>query len=72
MSSSSITLSVISRTAIALAVLSALSLVAVLVLYFQEISVPPLIMAFGIFGLPIAFILAGVVIVANILKRRNS
>ncbi|MGO2052560.1 hypothetical protein ACT3UD_08295 [Glutamicibacter sp. 287] len=71
MSASSITLTVISRTAITLAVLSALSLAAVLVLYFKEISIPPIIMAFGVFGLPLAFILAGVVIIGNIRKRRN-
>ncbi|WP_404289290.1 hypothetical protein [Glutamicibacter arilaitensis] len=72
MSASSITLTVISRTAVTLAVLSALSLATVLVLYFQEISIPPIIMAFGVFGLPLAFILAGVVVIGNISKRRNS
>ncbi|WP_313812048.1 hypothetical protein [Glutamicibacter sp.] len=72
MSVSSITLNIVSRIAIVIAVLSALSLVATLVLYFQGISIPPLVMALGVWGLPAAFILAAVVVIGNIIKRRSN
>ncbi|MHA7159420.1 hypothetical protein [Glutamicibacter endophyticus] len=72
MSTSSTVISVISRTAIVIAALSTVSLIAILVLYFAEMSIPAVVMAIGIFGLPIAFILGGVVVVNNILQRRNS
>ncbi|GAA1412200.1 hypothetical protein AUR04nite_11140 [Glutamicibacter uratoxydans] len=72
MSASSLTLSIVSRVAIVIAVLSALSLVATLVLYFQQIAIPRAVMALGVWGLPVAFLLAAVVVIGNIIKRRNT
>ncbi|KSU66778.1 hypothetical protein [Arthrobacter sp. NIO-1057] len=71
MSTASKTLTVISRLAIVVAVISALALIGTLVLYFQHIAIPPVIMAFAVWGLPVAFVLAAVVVISNILKRRN-
>lgn len=71
-STASKTMTVISRLAIVIAVVSALALIATLVLYFQQIAIPPLVMAFAVWGLPIAFVLAAVVVISNIAKRRNT
>jgi len=71
-SASTVTLSIVSRTAIVIAVLSTLSLIATLVLYFQQISIPGIIMAFGIWGLPVACLLGVVVVIWNIVRRRNN
>ncbi|MFJ2620918.1 hypothetical protein [Glutamicibacter sp. NPDC087344] len=72
MSTLSVTMSVFSRLAIVLAIASALALVAVLVLYFQEITIPPMLMILGVWGLPVAFLLGGVVVIGNIIRRRNN
>lgn len=61
----------LSRLTIALAVISALALVAVLVLYFQEIAIPTAVMALGLYGLPVAFILGIVLVVYFIRQRRK-
>jgi len=71
-STTSKTMTILSRLAIIIAVVSALALIATLVLYFQHITVPPLVMAFSVWGLPVAFILAAVVVFSNIAKRRNT
>lgn len=65
-------MTVISRLAIIIAVVSALALIATLVFYFQQIAIPPLVMAFAVWGLPVAFVLAAVVVISNISKRRNT
>ncbi|UYQ78121.1 hypothetical protein OF385_02880 [Glutamicibacter sp. JL.03c] len=72
MSTASKTMTVISRVAIIIAVVSALALIATLVLYFQQIAIPPLVMAFAVWGLPVAFVLAAIVVISNIAKRRNT
>ncbi|UUX59571.1 hypothetical protein [Glutamicibacter halophytocola] len=72
MSTTSKTMTVISRLAIIIAVISALALIATLVLYFQNITIPPVVMAFAVWGLPVAFILAAAVVISNIAKRRNT
>lgn len=60
------------RFTVLLALVSALALVAVLVLYFQQISIPTFVMALGLYGLPVAFILGMVLVVYYINRRRNS
>lgn len=65
-------MTVISRLAILIAVLSALALVGTLVLYFQNIAIPALLMAFNVWGLPLAFALGIIVVIGNIAKRRNN
>ncbi|UXN31937.1 hypothetical protein [Glutamicibacter sp. M10] len=72
MSTTSKTMTVISRLAIIIALLSALALIGTLVLYFQNIAIPALVMAFAVWGLPLAFILGIVVVIGNIVKRRNT
>jgi len=71
-STTSKTMTVLSRLAIIIAVLSALALVGTLVLYFQNIAIPAVLMAFCVWGLPLAFALAIVVVIGNIAKRRNN
>ncbi|WP_443440270.1 hypothetical protein, partial [Glutamicibacter arilaitensis] len=71
-SASSKTMSFLSRLAIAIAVLSALALIGILVFYFQGIAIPPLLMLCARFGLPTAFILAAVVIFGNVARRRSN
>lgn len=61
----------ITRLAIAIAVLSVIALITTLILYFQGIAIPALVMAFAVWGLPAAFILAAVVVIGNIRKRRT-
>ncbi|WP_346921357.1 hypothetical protein [Glutamicibacter creatinolyticus] len=71
-STPSVAMTWITRFTIALAAVSTLALVAVLVLYFQHIAVPPLVMGVGLYGLPVAFILGAVVIAYSIRQRRRS
>lgn len=61
----------LSRFVILLALVSSAALVAVLVMYFQEIQIPTLVMAFGLYGLPVAFILGGLIVVNNIRQRNR-
>lgn len=68
----SVTLSVVSRLAIGVAVVSTLALAATLVLYFQEISIPPFLMILGVWGLPVAFLLGVAVVLGNVIRRRNN
>ena len=68
----STTVSIFSKLAIAIAVLSVLSLIATLVLYFQEIEIPPLLMACGLWGLPLACLFAVGVVIGSIIRRRNN
>ncbi|MGH3653501.1 hypothetical protein [Glutamicibacter sp.] len=72
MSDSSKTMTVLSRMAIIIAVLSALALVGTLVFYFQDLAIPPLLMLFARLGLPAAFILAAIVVFGNVAKRRKN
>lgn len=65
-------MTVISRLAILIAVFSALALVGTLVLYFQNIAIPALLMAFNVWGLPLSFALGIIVVIGNIAKRRNN
>lgn len=71
-SDSSKTMTALSRLAIIIAILSTLALIGTLVFYFQEIAIPPVLMLFARIGLPIAFILAAIVVFGNIAKRRKS
>ncbi len=71
-SDSSKTMTVLSRMAIIIAVLSALALVGTLVFYFQDLAIPPLLMLFARLGLPAAFILAAIVVFGNVAKRRKN
>lgn len=68
----SVTLSVVSRLAIGVAAVSTLALAATLVLYFQEISIPPFLMVLGVWGLPAAFLLGIAVVIGNIIRRRSN
>ena len=68
----SVTLSIVSRLAIGVAVVSTLALAATLVLYFQEISIPPFLMILGVWGLPVAFLLGVAVVIGNVIRRRNN
>ncbi|MCW4466493.1 hypothetical protein OK351_13405 [Glutamicibacter sp. MNS18] len=71
MSTTSIAVSWISRIAITVAAISSVALITMLVMYFQEITIPTLVMAVSLYGLPAAFILGGVVVTYNIRQRRR-
>lgn len=71
-SASTVTLSLVSKLAVTLAALSVLALIGTLVLYFQGVAIPGMLMGFGMWGLPAAFILGIMVVIGNIVKRRNN
>ena len=70
-STTSVAVSWIARIAITVAIIASVALIAMLVMYFQEITIPTLVMAVSLYGLPAAFILGGVVVTCNIRQRRR-